>query len=201
MRPRRQVRWILCAVAVWIVSWGSAWRVVVDLNDPYPDGWYLTDAPPPRPLIDERHEVQDELDPAEGPLMALPMELPPGYGLPEEYSATSEYHARGFAGEFILGKDERALARHAHIPPATNGTGIRTGMESWWSDPGSVSLCVEYADGGESWCPALPGRDLVRTVGSVRVVIEIGADAPPGTREAWQPIKFTTDLDEVSWLH
>jgi hypothetical protein len=156
----------------------------------------LTDVPPPRPLIDERHEVRDELDPAEGPPMALPVELPPGYDLPDDYYTVSMSYPRSFASEFILGKDERALSRHAPIP-ATNARR----MESWSSDPGSVLLCVEYADNGESRCGALPGRELVRTVGLVRVVIQIGSDAPPGTKEAWQPIKFTTDLDEVTWLH
>ncbi|GAA5027875.1 hypothetical protein [Actinopolymorpha pittospori] len=188
---RAQVPWMLCAVAVLIV--GGAW-VVVDLTtDPFPGYAIGTGTPPPRPVIDERHEVREELDPVEGPPMALPGKLPPGYGLPDDYSATAEYHARSFVRELVLGKDERALARHAHIP-ATGGTSSGSG-------PGGVSLCVEDADDDENWCPALPGRDLVRTLGSVRVVIQPTIDAPPGVREAWQSITFTTDLDKVTWLH
>ncbi|WP_020574040.1 hypothetical protein [Actinopolymorpha alba] len=141
--------------------------------------WNLMDS---RDLPDRarREYVEAELAKAEGVLMALPVDLPPGYGPANFWGSAT-------------GPDGTAVSRDVTFFPSEAGgaDGRIVG----------VQMCVESASDHQENCVIdSDNNSVVRRVEDIRVVIDL-SDHDPTNRAAWQSVPFTTDLNKVRWLH
>ncbi|MBE1608935.1 hypothetical protein [Actinopolymorpha pittospori] len=111
--------------------------------------------------------------------VALPIELPAGYQVP----------------------DKHGVARPVDGPvDATSFSFPPTGKARAKKRLGEVELCVEYAEKSAHRCPTDGGAaTIVRTVDRIRVVITL-QDHNEANRVAWQTVPLTTDLEKVAWL-
>ena len=159
--------WIALVAAAVVASCG----IVVALGSAWP--WRRGRFSEDRELFRRHLMVNGDVS------LALPVQLPAGYQVPDGYGA-----GRPLDGPI----DSLSVS----FPPTAR----------FWAKKklGEVELCVEHTGKAVCRCPTDGGATtIVRTVDRIRVVITL-QDHDEANRLAWQTVPLTTDLEKVAWL-
>ncbi|MBE1604773.1 hypothetical protein [Actinopolymorpha pittospori] len=151
-----------------------------------------------RPGPTDREYVRAKLHQAVGVPMALPVELPAGYSVPDYY-----YFLPDDDRMVPVGPDQEVAAAWAvNLEPSH--------PDLFEHDPPQAQLCVQLLDDPRKPCNVPVGSDpespeaasgtrVERQVGPVLVVVHAMVDVPE--MDEWETVDFTTDLNKVTWLY
>ncbi|WP_345483096.1 hypothetical protein, partial [Actinopolymorpha pittospori] len=151
-----------------------------------------------RPGPTDRAYVQAKLDQAAGVPMALPVELPAGYSVPDYYYFLPDNDRMVRAGP---GQDV-AAARAVNFEPINPGP-LRTRPTT------GPTVCATHRRPGQAMQRARrqrPGQSRrgvwsPRRTSSCPVLVVVHAMVDVPETDEWQTVDFTTDLNKVRWLH
>ncbi|MFD2077507.1 hypothetical protein SAMN05421678_11218 [Actinopolymorpha cephalotaxi] len=163
-----EATWIIRAVVVAVIGWVVVFALI--------GKWTLRGGD----FREDRESFRDNLMVEDGMPVALPVDLPPGYQVPDGYGSGGPADGPPDSTSVSFPPTDRAKAKD-HLR--------------------DVELCAEHAANTSGGCPTdIGGTTIVRTVDGVRVHITL-RDHNETNRLAWQNVPLTTDFDMVSWLH